>query len=86
MDDKEKGMVALFSLGDALEDFGLHVVREFGVWHVKGSNGDVISKGDKLFYQIMNYFGVKTTKGPLDTSPSKQSVIILARTVDLFYR
>ena len=85
MDDKEKGMMAWLHFGEALEDFGLHVVRKFGVWHLELDNGYEVSKGTKLFYQIMNYFDIKTTAGLLNASPEKRGIVILARNVDLFY-
>lgn len=85
MDDKENDRIAWLAFGEALEDYGLHVVRRFGIYHLLGANGDEFSHGTKLFYQMMYYFGIKTTAGLLDASPEKRSVIILARTVDLFY-
>ena len=85
MDDKEKGRIAWFELGNALEDFGLYVVMLSGVYHLKHSNGDEFSRGTLLFYQAMNYFGIESTHGLLEASPEKRSIIILARKVDLFY-
>lgn len=85
MEDMEKGIMAWLAFGEALEDYGLHVVRRFGIYHLLGSNGDEISHGTKLFYQMMYYFRIKTTAGLLESSPSIRTVIILARNVDLFH-
>lgn len=85
MDDKEKSRIAWLAFGEALEDYGLHVVRRFGIYHLLGANGDEFSHGTKLFYQMMYYFRIKTTAGLLESSPSIRTVIILARNVDLYH-
>lgn len=86
MYDKEKSRIAWFQLSEELEDFGLNVVKRFGVWHLELSNGDEFSKGTNLFYQFMGYFGIQNTAQLLDASPDKRNIIILARKLDLLYQ